>query len=114
MKLVPDALEPPESVPALSPLSSSRAGGTAAWYTPALHKPRRFPPESCYPWWSRGSPGGLSGRSPSRFVHVRSPRQAGLTAGNKSRRYCNAFQVPPRWGPYRNKPVRSTGPAHRI
>ena len=24
-----------------------------------------------------------SGRSPSRFVHVRSPRQAGLTAGNK-------------------------------
>jgi len=44
-ELVPDALEPPESVPALSPLKSSRAGGTVAWYAPALQESRRLPPE---------------------------------------------------------------------
>ena len=40
-----------------------------------------------------------SGRSPSRFVHVRSPRQAGLTAGNKSRRYATRFGSLPVGGP---------------
>ena len=73
--------------------------GTFAWYAPALHKPRRFPPSPLTHDDPGNDRGDRSGRSPSRFVHVRSPRQAGLTAGNKSHVMTTRFGSLPVGGP---------------